>query len=91
VHRVKGIKYLEVFEGLPQGVRAGDFLETQVCSEILGGLVPLKYSKGDEGRSLPAEVKSSSQRTSICFMEIPEGRIEWMKFSMENSQRHESH
>jgi hypothetical protein len=42
VHRVKRIKYLEVFEVLPQGVRAGVFLKTQDCKESSGGLVPLR-------------------------------------------------
>jgi hypothetical protein len=73
VHRIGRIKYLEVFEGFPQGVHARVFLETRVSKEISGGLVPLKYSKGSEVKSLCRRI-NSSEGTLIHFAEVLKGR-----------------
>jgi hypothetical protein len=37
VHRVEEFKYLEVFEELPQGVRAGVFFKTRVVEKAQEG------------------------------------------------------
>jgi hypothetical protein len=47
VHR--GIKYLEVFERLSQGVHAGVLLRLEVAGESSGELTPLNTSKEDGG------------------------------------------
>jgi hypothetical protein len=49
VHRVKKVEYLEVFEEVSQGVRAGVLLRLEVASERSGELTPLNTSKEDEG------------------------------------------
>jgi hypothetical protein len=47
VHRVKEIKYLEVFEEVPQGVRAGVFFfKTRSCERSSGELVLVSVQEG---------------------------------------------
>jgi hypothetical protein len=79
-------KYAEVFEGFPQGVRAGVSLKTCVCKESSEGLGPLNHSR------------ENMKLKSLCGSHIPEKdcrvnfepkvlveETERSKFSEENS------
>jgi hypothetical protein len=88
VHRVEEIKYPEVFDRLSQGVRAGVLVRLEVTGGSSGGLTPLKYSKEDEGRSHPAEVKFRRKNFG-SFRKKLSRRNERSKFSQENFRSHE--
>jgi hypothetical protein len=86
VHRVERIKYTEVFERLPQRVRAGVLSRLEVAIESSGGSAPLKYSKEDGEMNHHAEVKSQRKNIESIWARDSEEGIEWSEFSVENSR-----
>jgi hypothetical protein len=69
LHRVERFKYLEIFEGFPQGVHVGVFWRLRVARKIRrssifevfeensGRLISLKYSREDKEQTLVQKAK----------------------------------
>jgi hypothetical protein len=56
LHRVERFKYLEIFEGLPQGVHAGVFWGLEVARKLRRSGI-LKYSREDKEKILVQKAK----------------------------------
>jgi hypothetical protein len=88
VHRVEEIKYLEVFEILPQGVCAGVLLKPKFVSEISGGITPLNYFEERQGSNSSSQSKVHKEEPWFILHKFSRSN-EKSKFSVENSLSHE--